>query len=147
MRLLNSVDNTSNQRVLRRPHEPEDGPPDGLTADSTLEQATDQSVRKNDRSRGVWLEWSVSSFAQLDSSTGQSGVDRCCGYSKRAATSRLLGLFDRGRRCWMKVPVDVSGVRWASWGRYSSRNTRATSSWREDTSVFSNRLLMWSWMV
>ena len=49
--------------------------------------------------------------------------------------------------CWMKLPVDVSGVRWASWGRYSSRNTRATSSWREDTSVFSNRLLMWSWTV
>ena len=49
--------------------------------------------------------------------------------------------------CWMKLPVDVSGVRWASWGRYSSRNTRATSSRREDTSVFSNRLLMWSWTV
>jgi len=49
--------------------------------------------------------------------------------------------------CWMKLPVDVSGVRWASLGRYSSRNTRATSSWREDTSVFSNRLLMWSWTV
>jgi hypothetical protein len=49
--------------------------------------------------------------------------------------------------CWMKLPVAVSGVRCASWGRYSSRNTRATSSWREDTSVFSNRLLMWSWTV